>query len=101
LRSGITIKKGVQNECLAASIIAFKFSIGAPGATPHPAIRRYPFSPTCFKHLGHRENGVAMQLDDRYANPAFTPDNIEQVFSTITPNQFLFQIAPQLRLSPF
>ena len=37
----------------------------------------------------HRENGVPIQLEDRYVNAAIAPDYLEQDFRRQTPNQFL------------
>jgi GntR family histidine utilization transcriptional repressor len=37
----------------------------------------------------HRENQVAVQLEDRYVNPSFAPGYLEQDFSKISPYQFL------------
>lgn len=42
----------------------------------------------------HRENGVPVQLEDRYVNPAAAPDYLAQDFTRITPNEYLTQAAP-------
>lgn len=42
----------------------------------------------------HRENGLPVQLEDRYVNPAIAPDFIQQDFSTIRPSEYLFTIVP-------
>lgn len=39
--------------------------------------------------LVHRENGVPVQLEDRYVLPAFAPDYLKQDFTQITPNEYL------------
>lgn len=42
----------------------------------------------------HRENGVAVQLEDRYVNPRAAPDYLEQDFTAITPHKYLQDTAP-------
>ena len=38
----------------------------------------------------HRENGVALQCEDRYVNPAEAPQYLAQDFTRITPTHYLF-----------
>jgi GntR family histidine utilization transcriptional repressor len=42
----------------------------------------------------HQENGVPIQLEDRYILGEFAPDCLDQDFSTITPSAWLSGIAP-------
>ncbi|MEH6650916.1 MAG: histidine utilization repressor [Motiliproteus sp.] len=42
----------------------------------------------------HRENGVPIQLEDRYVNAAIGPDYLEQDFSLQTPSQYLSERFP-------
>ncbi len=42
----------------------------------------------------HRENGVPIQLEDRYVNPAAAPDYLAQDFTAITPYDYLVAAAP-------
>lgn len=42
----------------------------------------------------HFENGVPIQVEDRWANPLCAPDYMEQDYATITPNEYLMQAAP-------
>jgi len=42
----------------------------------------------------HSENGVPLQCEDRYVNPACAPDYLNVDFQTITPTQYLLQVAP-------
>ncbi|MGF6602849.1 GntR family histidine utilization transcriptional repressor [Paraburkholderia sp. GAS448] len=42
----------------------------------------------------HRENGLPVQLEDRYVNPAVAPDFILQDFSVIRPSEYLFTNVP-------
>ncbi|WP_293760669.1 histidine utilization repressor [uncultured Aquitalea sp.] len=44
--------------------------------------------------LVHREDGVPIQLEDRYVNPAWAPDYLEQDFSRRTPNNYLMETCP-------
>lgn len=42
----------------------------------------------------HYENGVALQCEDRYVNPACAPDYLRQDFTQVTPTHYLLQVAP-------
>jgi GntR family histidine utilization transcriptional repressor len=42
----------------------------------------------------HQENGVPIQLEDRYILGAFAPDCLEQDFTKVTPSAWLSGIAP-------
>ncbi|WP_017877504.1 histidine utilization repressor [Janthinobacterium sp. CG3] len=42
----------------------------------------------------HYENGVPIQVEDRWVNPALAPDYMVQDFSAITPNEYLMAAAP-------
>jgi GntR family histidine utilization transcriptional repressor len=42
----------------------------------------------------HLENGVPLQLEDRYVNPECAPDYLRTDFTQITPTQYLMQVAP-------
>ncbi|WP_171013638.1 histidine utilization repressor [Chitinivorax sp. B] len=42
----------------------------------------------------HRENGIPIQLEDRYLNPRWVPNYLEQDFADITPNEYLTQACP-------
>ena len=44
--------------------------------------------------LVHFENGIPIQLEDRFASETFAPDFCRQDFSTITPSAYLSAIAP-------
>lgn len=44
--------------------------------------------------LVHRCNGVALQCEDRYVNPAWAPDYLGVDFRTTTPTHYLLQVAP-------
>lgn len=39
----------------------------------------------------HHENGVPLQCEDRYVNPACAPDYLREDFSRVTPTQHLFR----------
>ncbi len=45
----------------------------------------------------HKADGVAIQLADRYVNPEFAPDYLNQDFTQITPSQYLFLQGPLTR----
>ena len=42
----------------------------------------------------HRENGVAIQCEDRLVNPACAPDYMAQDFAQVTPTHYLLEVAP-------
>ncbi|MET3132617.1 GntR family histidine utilization transcriptional repressor [Oxalobacteraceae bacterium GrIS 1.11] len=42
----------------------------------------------------HYENGVPIQVEDRWVNPACAPDYMVQDFASITPNEYLMAAAP-------
>jgi GntR family histidine utilization transcriptional repressor len=42
----------------------------------------------------HREDGVPIQVEDRYVNPAAAPDYLEQDFAATTPYEYLMRAAP-------
>ena len=42
----------------------------------------------------HFEDGVALQCENRYVNPASAPDYLGNDFTGITPTQYLLQVAP-------
>ncbi len=46
-------------------------------------------SPVFHSVLVHRENDKPIQVEDRYVNTRFSPDYLEQDFTTITPNGHL------------
>lgn len=42
----------------------------------------------------HTENGVPLQYEDRYVNPACAPDYLDVDFTTTTPTHYLLMVAP-------
>lgn len=42
----------------------------------------------------HHENGVPLQCEDRYVNPACAPDYLDVDFTRITPTHYLLEVAP-------
>ena len=46
----------------------------------------------------HREDGVPVQLEDRFVNPAVAPDYLAQDFARSTPNEYLMRVAPLERV---
>lgn len=49
----------------------------------------------------HSENGVPIQLEDRFVNPAVAPRYPEQDFQRVTPNAYLVSIAPLTHVEQF
>ncbi|HBF42245.1 MAG TPA: histidine utilization repressor [Desulfobacteraceae bacterium] len=44
--------------------------------------------------LVHYDRGVAIQIADRYVNPALAPHFLKQDFTSVTPSEYLCSIAP-------
>ena len=42
----------------------------------------------------HFENGVPLQCEDRFVNPACAPDYLKADFTRVTPTQYLLEVAP-------
>ena len=42
----------------------------------------------------HSDNGVALQCEDRYVNPAAAPDYLSVDFTRTTPTRYLLEVAP-------
>ncbi|HEY2022893.1 histidine utilization repressor [Paraburkholderia sp.] len=42
----------------------------------------------------HRENGLPVQLEDRYVNPAVAPDFLQHDFSALEPSEYLLTVVP-------
>jgi GntR family histidine utilization transcriptional repressor len=42
----------------------------------------------------HRENGLPVQLEDRYVNPATAPEFLQQDFAAIRPSEYLYNVVP-------
>ena len=65
-------------------------------AAPHVAdALGVPLSAPVFHSIiVHHENGVPVQLEDRFVNPAAAPDYLEHDFTMITPNAVLSRAAP-------
>ena len=68
-------------RCTASSKLAGHFNLRAGHELYH-------------SRMVHLENGLALQLEDRYVNPAVAPHYLEQDFTLTTPNAYLMQVAP-------
>ncbi|MFD7919882.1 histidine utilization repressor [Streptomyces sp. NPDC059740] len=51
-------------------------------------------SPVFHSQVVHFEDGVGVQLEDRYVNPQFAPGYLDQDFTRRTPYTFLTEVAP-------
>ena len=51
-------------------------------------------APVFHSLITHHENGVALQCEDRYVNPACAPDYLSVDFTKTTPTHYLLQVAP-------
>ncbi len=66
----------------------------AEKATPDVSARLYLVKGAEVFHtvIVHHGNGVPLQCEDRYVNPAVAPDYLDVDFSTITPTRYLFGV---------
>jgi GntR family histidine utilization transcriptional repressor len=53
-----------------------------------------PGAPVYHSLIVHGENGIALQCEDRYVNPACAPDYLKTDFNRITPTHYLLDVAP-------
>ncbi len=51
-----------------------------------------PGAPVFHTLIVHLENGVPLQCEDRYVNPACAPDYLAQDFTRTTPTHYLFDV---------
>lgn len=51
-------------------------------------------APVFHSLIVHHENGVPLQCEDRYVNPACAPDYLGIDFTQTTPTHYLLQVAP-------
>jgi GntR family histidine utilization transcriptional repressor len=58
------------------------------------ALALQPYASVFHSVLIHKDNGIPIQLADRYIIPAIAPEYLKQDFTTITPNEYLLQLAP-------
>ncbi|HEV2702210.1 MAG TPA: histidine utilization repressor [Steroidobacteraceae bacterium] len=68
-------------RCTASSRLAAHFNLRAGHELFH-------------SRVVHLENGLPLQLEDRYVNPAVAPDYLDQDFAVTTPNAYLMRVAP-------
>ena len=62
---------------------------------PTAAAMRLAVGTAVFRaQLVHLENGVPIQFEDRYVNPALAPDLLAHDFTRVTPSFVLFEHAP-------
>lgn len=71
----------ILERCTATAAVAARFNLRSGHALFHSL-------------LVHQENGLPIQLEDRYVNPAVAPAYLEQDFTATTPNAYLMQVAP-------
>lgn len=70
-----------KSRCAASEEVAeaLELPVGSP-----------VFHLTCL----HRENGVPVQLEDRYVNPASVPGFLKQTFKEQPPSEYLLEVIP-------
>ncbi|MCF8482819.1 MAG: histidine utilization repressor [Rhodospirillum sp.] len=63
-----------------------------------PAFTATPLEEVFHSVIVHREGGTAMQLEERYVNPALVPDYGDQDFTKTTPYEHLVRATPVTEL---
>lgn len=71
----------VQQQEQAPAALAAQLGLAAGDAVFHTLIV-------------HHDNGVPLQCEDRYVNPACAPGYLDADFTRITPTQYLLDVAP-------
>lgn len=71
----------LQREERASAALAGQLGLAAGDAVFHTLII-------------HLDNGVPLQCEDRYVNPACAPGYLQADFTRITPTQYLLDVAP-------
>jgi GntR family histidine utilization transcriptional repressor len=56
-----------------------------------------PGAPLDYSLLSHFEDGVPLQVEERYVNPQVAPGYLRNDFTRITPHEFLIRVAPLQR----
>lgn len=51
-------------------------------------------APAFHSRIVHHENGVPLQCEDRWVNPACAPDYLQVDFTRVTPTHYLLEVAP-------
>ena len=51
-------------------------------------------SPAMHSIIVHTEDGMPVQIEDRFVNPNCAPDYMTQNFNSVTPNAYLTEVAP-------
>jgi len=51
-------------------------------------------APVFHSLIVHHDNGVALQCEDRYVNPAWAPEYLSVDFTRTTPTHYLLEVAP-------
>ena len=58
------------------------------------SMKLQPYSSVYHSIIVHMDSRVAIQLADRYVNPAIAPDYLQQDLTKISPNEYLLSLAP-------
>ena len=58
-------------------------------------------SPAAHSIIVHEEDGLPIQIEDRFVNPVVAPDYLGQDFTRTTPNGYLSIVAPIVRAEQF
>ncbi|HET7864841.1 MAG TPA: histidine utilization repressor [Burkholderiaceae bacterium] len=64
------------------------------GANLAPQLGLQPGEPVFHTLIVHFEDGVPLQCEDRYVNPACAPDYLGVDFTQTTPTHYLLEVAP-------
>lgn len=58
------------------------------------ALQTKPGTPLLYVRIVHFENGIPIQLEDRYVLPDFAPAFLQQDFNELTPSAYLSSVSP-------
>ncbi len=82
-------RRGGDHSC-------FVHHLGEEKASPELAdtMELPPYSPVFHSIIVHMDEGIPIQVADRYVRPDFAPLYLEQDFSRTTPNSYLLSLSP-------
>ncbi|OEU50399.1 MAG: histidine utilization repressor [Desulfobulbaceae bacterium S3730MH12] len=58
------------------------------------AMELQPYATVFHSIITHKQDGIPMQMADRFINPVIAPEYLSQDFTKITPSAYLLKIAP-------
>ncbi len=97
-QSGLVEIRNIADEIAARGhvhrAVVLRLAEAEPPAPVASDLGLAPGAPAYHSILVHEENGVPLQVEDRYVRPDQAPGYLEQDFLKATPNEFLSRVAP-------